>query len=304
MMEPVLRIRENSADPVRGQIRLDYTKVLWTGGMTVLGFGLTPFFTNLSAVILGLASTYFTLLLGHSVGMHRMMIHRSFHAQKWLRYSLLYLGTLVGIGGPSSVIRIHDIRDWAQRAPDCHDYFSHNRSFWRDITWQLFYKFEFENTPEVEIEPEVSQDAFLKHLDKYWRLHQILLAIAIYFIGGLPFVVWGVFLRVSISTIGHWTVTFVCHNPGPGKWDVRGAGVQASNLQLNGWIGGILTHGECWHNNHHAFPESAKIGVYRNQFDPAWIVISIFQKIGLVTRVSMPREAIEDLSERAPLPNS
>ena len=264
---------------------------------------LAPFFTNLAAISLGLSLTYVTLLLGHSVGMHRMMIHRSFKAVIWVRYSLLYLGTLVGIGGPSAVIKIHDTRDWAQRAPNCHPYFSHEKGFWRDITWQLFYRFEFDHPPHIKIEPEISEDRFLQHLDNYWRVHQIALAGGLYLLGGLPFVIWGICIRVAISTIGHWTVTYFCHNPGPGRWDVKSAGVQASNLKLQGWIGGLLTHGECWHNNHHAFPESAQIGLEAGEFDPAWMIISTLEKYGLAYDVFAPRRDIEDLTERDPLPN-
>ena len=304
MMAPVHRIEAGKACPVRGRAVLDGLKILWTGSLILLGLCLAPFFTNLAAISLGLGLTYVTLLLGHSVGMHRMMIHRSFKAVTWVRYSLLYLGTLVGIGGPSAVIKIHDTRDWAQRAPICHPYFSHERGFWRDISWQLFYRFEFDHPPQIKLEPEISDDPFLNHLDKYWRVHQFALTGGLYLLGGVPFVVWGICLRVAISTIGHWTVTYICHNSGPGRWDVKGAGVQASNLKLLGWIGGLLTHGECWHNNHHAFPESAQIGLEAGEFDPAWIVISGLEKLGLAYDVSRPRCDIDDLTERAPLPNA
>lgn len=304
MMAPVHRINANDANPLKGRVKIDFVKTIWTGGLIFSGLILAPFFTNLNAIFLGLSLTYITLLLGHSVGMHRMMIHRSFKAVGWVRYSLLYLGTLVGIGGPSSVIRIHDTRDWAQRAPRCHAYFSHEKGYWRDISWQLFYRFEFDSPSSIEIESEISDDAFLKHLDKYWRFHQLALASALYLIGGLPFVIWGVSIRVAISTIGHWTITYICHNPGPGRWHVQGAGVQASNLKLPSWVGGLLTHGECWHNNHHAFPESAQIGLYKGELDPAWIIISTLQKYGLIFDVSRPRQDREDLAERSPLSNS
>lgn len=297
-MEPVHRIDAEGASSCHGRVVLDPSKVIWTGGFTAIGLMLVPFYTNWIAVGLGLGLTYITLLLGHSVGMHRMMIHRSFRTVRWLRYVLLYLGTLVGIGGPSAVITIHDTRDWAQRAPDCHEFFSHNRRFWRDISWQLFYRFDFNNPPKVNIEPDVKDAIFVQHLDKFWRWHQLGLAGLLFLIGGLPFVVWGVFLRVAISTIGHWTVTYICHNPGPGRWNVKAAGVQASNLKLPGLIGGWLTHGECWHNNHHAFPESAQIGLEKGQVDPAWFIISHLEQLGLAYNVRRPRTNIADLESR------
>ena len=60
-----------------------------------------------------------------------------------------------------------------------------------------------------------------------------------------------------MSVTGHWIVTYLTHNPGPGAWRVPDAGVQASNLAGCG----LITMGECWHNNHHAFPESARMGL-------------------------------------------
>jgi len=304
MMAPVHRIFDEGASACKGNVRVDFIKLLWTGGMISGGLFLAPFYTNWVSVFIGLGLTYLTLLLGHSVGMHRMMIHRSFKAKAWLRYLLLYLGTLVGIGGPSAVIKIHDIRDWAQRAKSCHDYFSHKRGYIRDLTWQLFYRFDFDIAPHVKIEDNISNDPFIKHLDKFWRLHQVLFAIILFLLGGLPFVVWGVFLRVSISTIGHWTITYVCHNPGPGHWDVVTSGVQASDVNLPGWIGGWLTHGECWHSNHHAFPESARIGIYEGQIDPAGWIIEKLSAVGFIYDVKKPRTAISDLRRRDPLPKS
>ena len=117
-------------------------------------------------------------------------------------------------------------------------------------------------------------------------LQQAPLAFGLYALGGWPWVVWGVCCRVSVSVVGHWVVTYFCHNPGPGSWHVRDAGVQASNLDGLG----IVTMGECWHNNHHAFPESARMGVEPHQPDPGYWVISKLRDIGLVRNVRLPRD--------------
>lgn len=249
------------------------------------------FFATLPAVILFLVVTYLTLLLGHSVGMHRIMIHRNADAVPALERGLILLGTWVGIGGPVQIIAVHDLRDWAQRQPTCHDFFAHRRGYWRDLTWQLFYRFDFENAPTVEVEPRYSEGRFYRHLSRHWRWHQLGLVIILFSLGGLPFVLWGVCARVFVSTAGHWSVTYICHNPGPGRYRVAKAGVQASDL--TGPLLGFLTHGECWHSNHHAFPESARIGLYKGQIDPAAWVIERLARIGLVTRVGCPRHSGE-----------
>ena len=78
---------------------------------------------------------------------------------------------------------------------------------------------------------------------------------------------------------------------GPGKWRVKSASVQASNIL---WLG-LITFGECWHNNHHAFPESARIGIEPGQSDPAWWFIKAMSYLGLANDIGTPRaEALRD----------
>ncbi len=287
MRPPVFRVDEASGDPVRGRVRWAPAKSIWINGCLVAFLFAAPFATTGGAVVVFLASTYCTLLFGHSVGMHRKLIHRTFDCPKWLERLLVYLGVLVGMAGPLGVIRIHDVRDWAQRRPDCHPFFSHRASFFRDALWQLNCRFEFDEPPIVTIEPETTEDVLYRMLERTWMLQQLPIALGLYAAGGWPWVVWGVFGRVFVSVAGHWTVTYLTHNPGPGRWLIPDAGVQASNLP--GY--GLLTLGECWHNNHHAFPESARIGLEPGEVDPGWTVIRLLARLGLAANVGLPRPA-------------
>ena len=257
MRPGVFRVDTATGNACRGRVRWDPAQSLWINGCLVLFAALAPFHTTAGAVVTSLLLTYLTLLLGHSVGMHRKLIHRTYDCPRWLERTLVYLGVLVGMGGPSGLIRIHDVRDWAQRETDCHDFFSHRASFLKDAWWQLNCRFEFDAPPKLHIEAAVADDPFYRFLDRTWMLQQLPLGILLFAVGGLPWVVWGIFGRVFLSVAGHWTITYLTHNPGPGRWLVPDAGVQASNLP--GF--GLLTLGECWHNNHHAFPESARIGL-------------------------------------------
>ena len=286
MRPGVFRLDISSGDPERGRIRWAPGKSLWINSCGLTFVVCAPFASTVGAVIMFAALTYATLLLGHSVGMHRKLIHRTWDCPKWLERALVYLGVLVGMAGPFGVIRIHDIRDWAQRAPRCHDFFSHRASFWRDAFWQLNCRFDFDDPPTLTIESETSDDRFLQFLERTWMLQQFPLGITLFAIGGWPWVVWGVFGRVFVSVFGHWTVTYLTHNPGPGRWFVRDAGVQASNLP--GY--GLITMGECWHNNHHAFPESARIGLLPTELDPGWWVIAWLESRGLAWNVGLPRK--------------
>ncbi|NNE82432.1 MAG: acyl-CoA desaturase, partial [Alphaproteobacteria bacterium] len=234
MMKPVKRIDGANASAEYGRVVPYFSKAIWFGGMLGTAVVLGPATFTWDAFVVFLVLTYATLLVGHSVGMHRMMIHRAFECSKWLERSLIYVGVLVGVAGPFGIIQIHDVRDWAQRQAKCHDFFAHKRGFFRDVTWQLGYRFEFDRPPKLNIEPNLSHDPWYIFMERTWRFHQLVIAIPLYAVGGVSWVVWGVCARVAISAIGHWSITYFCHNPGPGKWRVEGAYVQASNLPAMG----------------------------------------------------------------------
>ena len=300
MMLPVARVDGAEASPLAGRPVLDWPKAAWNGGHFVAALVLCPWFFAWDAVLLFVVTTYATLLIGHSVGMHRMLIHRSFRCGKGLERMLVYLGVLVGVAGPFGIVRIHDLRDWAQRQPACHDFFAHRRGFVLDLFWQLACRFAFQRPPRLTLEPALAADRWYRLMERSWRWHQLLLALPLYLIGGWGWVAWGVCARVFVSTAGHWSVTYHCHNPGPGRWRVRGAAVQASNLRGLG----LLTYGECWHNNHHAFPESARIGLHPGQIDPGWWLIRALERGRLAWDVGHPRptEQREDLVDLAGRP--
>jgi fatty-acid desaturase len=294
MMEPVLRIDGTDASAVRGRPVLDVPKAAWNGGMLLIALVLGPLSFSWSALGLFIVVTYLSLLVGHSVGMHRMMIHRTFACSKPLERLLIYIGVLVGVAGPFGIIKIHDTRDWAQRQASCHDFFAHTQSLPQDLLWQLAYRFEFDAPPKLTIEAHLHADPWYRFMESTWRLHQLFPAVIFYLVGGWSWVIWGVCVRVIVSAAGHWTITYFCHNPGPRRWLVKDACVQASNLPGLG----VLTYGECWHNNHHAFPESARIGLEPGQSDPGWMLISMMQRWGLARHVGVPRslDRREDLS--------
>jgi fatty-acid desaturase len=298
MMKPVVRVDGRNACAMSGAPVFDPAKAAWNGGMLVGALLLAPQFMTWGALALFLVTTYTSLLIGHSVGMHRLMIHRTFECSKLLERLLIYIGVLVGVARPFGIIRIHDMRDWAQRQPECHAFFAHTKSYPLDLLWQLAFKFRFDRPPVMHIESKFQDDPFYRFLDRSWRLHQLLLAGLFFALGGWPWVIWGVCVRVIVSAAGHWTITYICHNPGTGRWRIPGAAVQASNLRGMG----LITYGECWHNNHHAFPESARIGLEPGQVDPAWWFISALQSLGLAWNVGRPRpsEDRDDLIEAAP----
>ena len=114
-------IADADACATQGVVRWAPRRSLWIGGMTLAALTLGPATIDGSAVLLFLVTSAATLCLGHSIGLHRLLIHRSFAAPRWLSLLLAWLGTLVGMAGPLGLVRLHDTRDWAQRQAACHD---------------------------------------------------------------------------------------------------------------------------------------------------------------------------------------
>ena len=83
---------------------------------------------------------------------------------------------------------------------------------------------------------------------------------------------------------GHWLVGYFAHNRGPQTWHVEGAGVQGYNVRYCG----LVTMGEAWHNNHHAYPASARLGLGPGEADPGWWVLLALSRLGLVWDLKTP----------------
>ncbi len=278
--------------PVQGVVRWDPVHSLWNGTMLILTLTAGPLLFSWSAFAVFLGTTGVGLLLGHSVGFHRLLIHGSFRTPLWLERILIWFGTAVGMSGPFWMIRTHDLRDWAQRQPDCHDYLAHRRPMLIDAWWQIHCRLVLDRPPAFDL-GRIGRDPFYRFLERSWMAQQLPIAAVLFAIGGWGWVVWGMCARVSASVTGHWFVGHLAHRRGPQSWLVDGAGVQAHDVP---WAA-IPTMGEAWHNNHHAFPGSARIGLYPGQSDWGFVLIRILRRAGLAWDVRTP----ETLPARAAL---
>jgi stearoyl-CoA desaturase (delta-9 desaturase) len=216
--------------------------------------------------------------------MHRRLIHSSFDCPLWLEHLCVYLGTLVGMAGPIGMVRLHDFRDWAQRQPACHDYSCHRAGFWRDAWWQMHCRLVLAHPPAFRPEPRLANDRFYALVERAWMLQQLPWAALFFATGGWNWVVWGICVRVSVSVTGHWLVGHFAHRRGGQSFIVEGAAGQGYNV---GWAT-LISMGENWHNNHHAFPGSARMGLFPGEIDPGWWLIRVFEALGLATNVRTP----------------
>lgn len=279
------RVHAGQADFVcEGEVLYAPVKSLWFSGMATAALVGGVFSFRWDAFTLFVASTAFVLLFGHSLGSHRQLIHHSFQCPRWLRYALIYCGVLVGLAEPLGILRQHELRDYAQRLPVCHDYLRHGRGFWTDAWWQLHCELHLSHPPHIRIEPFVANDRFLIWLERTWMLQQLPIAVLFYLLGGWAFVFWGVCARVTAGVLGHWLIGWFAHNQGAMSYEVRGAAVQGRNIP---WTS-LLTMGESWHNNHHAFPGSARLGLAPGEWDPGWWMLRLLERCGLVWDLRLP----------------
>jgi stearoyl-CoA desaturase (delta-9 desaturase) len=267
-----------------GRVVWKPVKSIWIGSMTLVGLIAGPLLFSWSAFGVFVAISAVTLCTGHSVGMHRRLIHNSFSCPLWLEYLMVWSGVLVGMAGPFGLMRQHDLRDWAQRQPYCHSYLRHGRGFWLDYVWQLHCDIELARPPRFELEQRIANDRVYHWMERTWMWHQLPLALILFVAGGWTWVVWGVCARVAVCVTGHWLIGYFAHNEGPMRWRVNGAGVQGHDVP----IAALLSMGESWHNNHHAYPGSARIGLSEDQPDPGWWLILALKRFGLAWDIKTP----------------
>jgi len=103
-------------------------------------------------------------------------------------------------------------------------------------------------------------------------------------VAGVEGLVWGGLLRIFLYQHATFSVNSICHMFG--RQDYR-----SRDEARNNWVVALLVFGEGWHNNHHAFPASARHGLRRWQLDMSWWVIRGLEKLGLVWNVKVPDSA-------------
>ncbi|MBA2736057.1 MAG: fatty acid desaturase, partial [Pyrinomonadaceae bacterium] len=113
---------------------------------------------------------------------------------------------------------------------------------------------------------------------KYYYVPIVLSGFVLYAIGGWSMVLWGVFARVVFGWHSTWLVNSATH-----FWGTRR--FETNDDSTNNWYVALLTFGEGWHNNHHAFPTSARHGLKWYQFDMNWLMIRVFEKLGWAKQI-------------------
>jgi fatty-acid desaturase len=107
------------------------------------------------------------------------------------------------------------------------------------------------------------------------------LGIILFAAGGLPWLLWGIFLRTVVGLHSTWLVNSATHMWGKQRF------LTGDSSKNSLWVA-ILSFGEGWHNNHHAQPQAARHGLRWYEIDVNWYCISVLRMLGLAWNVKMP----------------
>jgi stearoyl-CoA desaturase (delta-9 desaturase) len=242
------------------------------------------FFFTWPAFLSAVALYWISLSFGIGMGYHRLLTHRSYETPKWIEYFLATCGTLALEGGPMFWVSTHRIHhQFADKDGDPHT--PRDGKWWSHIGWMLVGKGTHCNVEQCShYAPDICKDRYLVWLSKYHYVPLAILSILLLAFGGLPFLLWGVFFRVTIGLHATWMVNSLTRFWGSRRFATRDG-------SRNNWFVALLSFGEGWHNNHHAYPTSARHGLAWYEIDVSWWEIRFLQAIGLATsvhRASLP----------------
>ena len=315
---------EDSADPgnevasALSETRLDIpftaVNVITTALACVL-----PFFYYSRSSIIAFVVFYTVTGLGLTLGYHRLFAHKAFQVPKWLEHTIALCGYLAIQRGPifwCAMHRMHhrhtDIPGRDPHTPNeglLHVHFGWMQRRRRDVWEQVIYR---------RWTPDLMRDPFYVRLDdqRFDYFAYLLLVSLSYVAGGLVgaafsptgafdrhnamcFLVWvGVLNRVAILH-AFGLINSACHIIGSRPYSTHGA-----DSSVNNAVVAFLIFGEGWHNNHHAFPTSARQGLQWYQWDPAWYAIWLLKTVGLATSVQLPSElALQRAASKADGPS-
>ncbi len=261
-----------------------------------------PWFFTWSGMILAILGHFVFGMLGVTIGYHRLLTHRGFSCPKWLEHSLVTLGMCNLQDSPSRWVAIHRLHHrHSDQQADPHSPLVN--FFWGHAGWVFWRHKDFDRTLNyARYVPDVLRDPFYLRLERkggwlfIFLAHSIAIitvgAVVGYFVGGTgeavryaaSWAVWAVAVRTVFVLHGTWSVNSLAHIFGYRNYET-------SDQSTNNWFVSLITHGEGWHNNHHADPRSAAHGHRWWEIDMSWWVIRTLEAVGLAWEVARPRTA-------------
>ena len=202
--------------------------------------------------------------LGITLCYHRVLTHRSLRLRKPLEYLFAVFGTLALQGDPIRWVAVHR----KHHAHADHDGDPHDIRLgfkWAHVDWLYRHNVALPSNEESRCatRPIFTPIRSIARCSISALPLQLALAAALFFLGGWSWVVWGVFVRLVVSYHSTWLVNSAAHMLGYRTY-------RTTDRSTNCWWVALLSFGEGWHNNHHAFPFSARHGLRWFEIDMTW----------------------------------
>jgi stearoyl-CoA desaturase (delta-9 desaturase) len=240
---------------------------------------------------------YVVCAYGSTVGFHRYFTHRGFEACAPVKAVLGVLGCMTMQGPITQWVTDHRKHHaLSDRPGDPHSpHVGHGdgplgavRGFIHAHVGWLFSNLGMEQGREYG--KDLYEDRLVQLIDRTYLLWVALTLGLPFAIGyaaggtvtaGLSGLVWGGLVRIFVWQHATFSVNSICHMFGRQDYLSR-------DEARNNWLVALLVLGEGWHNNHHAFPASARHGLRNWQLDPSWWLIRWLERLGLVWNVKVP----------------
>ena len=276
-----------------GPTRIAWAPLIWILGLHAGALlALDPANFRWSALLVCLVLHWLTGGIGICMTYHRLLTHRSFAIRpRWLEYVLTAIGCCASEGGPIHWVADH--RRHHAHSDEETDVHTPKHGFgWAHMFWWMTPDVTSDHSPAYHARwaPDLARDRVHAWIDRWHVIFPLLLAAGLYAAGGMPWLVWGFFVRTVLVLHTTWLVNSATH-----VWGYRSHETRDSSTNL--WWVALLTYGEGWHNNHHAFQTSARHGLRWWEFDATYAAIRLLSLIGMAHRVKLPK-SLRSTSEK------
>jgi stearoyl-CoA desaturase (delta-9 desaturase) len=246
-----------------------------------------------------LLGMYLLTVLGVTVGFHRLFTHRAFETNRAVKAVLAVLGSMAVEGPLLKWVALHrKHHQHSDEHEDPHSPHAHGRAGAGGVLgvlrglWHAHVGWLFRPDPVgwARYVGDLSADRLLRRISDLFPLWVGIGLLVPAVLGGvltgtwsgvLFGFVWGGLARVFLVHHVTWSINSVCH-----LWGRRP--FRSGDESRNNFVMGVLALGEGWHNNHHAFPTSARHGLAWWQIDASYWVIRGLELMGLARKVRVP----------------
>ena len=250
---------------------------------------------------MGIFITFFVLsytyhVLGISIGYHRGLAHRSFKLPRVLEYFFVLGAYLCFEGAPIFWTGAHRLHHRYSDMPG--DPHSPKDGLWHSILgWMSKPLVMITDEHYKTICPDLFRDPFYRFLHAGgkgrdgWLCLVINVLVRVVLLAAFgPIALVGNLLGSVCAFIAPLMVNSIGHLPAMGYQNFP-----TPDQSQNVWFVALASFGEGWHNNHHAFPQSARHGLKPSEFDFSYLVLTLLAKVGLVRNIRLPKPEVIDL---------